>query len=216
MRNIIILFLIIFLFHSCNSDNNDYFDNTPLKNVSMKPFSVPIQKELTPKEKKLEFIKKFPNGEIKMKPLYSYKIYARIYSKRFYRVGMDANPAPYDLALGWDGLEKEEVFNTIKARQSFRWVRWRLKHDCIYSVDEVYLRLANNHIVPANENILKGLQKLKKKDIVYIEGYLISYVMKNGNKTASGASSTSRTDRLANSCEVIYATRLVSKYGDYR
>ncbi len=215
MRNLIIIVFIILIFHSCNSDNTS-FDETQLRNVSMKPFAVPIQKELTTKEKKLKFIKNFPGGKSIIKPLYSYKIYARIYSKRFYRVGMDANPAPYDLALGWDGLEKKEVFNSIKARQSFRWVRWRLKPECPYSVDEVYLRLANNHVIPANDNILKGLSKLNKKDIIYMEGYLVSFETIKGNRTASGTSSTTRNDRLANSCEIVYVTRLVSKYGDFR
>ena len=57
MRNLVIILLIIFIFHSCKSDNGDsgLFDNTPLKNVKMTPFAVPIQKELTPKERKLEF-----------------------------------------------------------------------------------------------------------------------------------------------------------------
>ena len=215
MRNLIIIILIILVFRSCNVDSGS-FDNTPLKNVNMKPFAVPIQKELTPKEQKLVFVKKIPGGESTIRPLYSYKIYARIYSKRFYRVGMDPNPAPYDLALGWDGLEKEEVFNTIKARQSFRWVRWRLKPECICSVSEVYLRLANNHIIPANDNILKGLSKLQKKDIVYMEGYLVSFETTKGGRTVNGVSSTSREDRLGNSCEIVYVTRLVSKYGDYK
>ena len=201
------------LFKSCD---NTPFDNTKLRNVEMKPFSVPIQEELTKSERKLEFTEKFFGGQSTMKPLYSYKIYARIYSKRKYVLGVDPNPAPYDLALGWDGLEKEDVFNTIHAWQSLRWVRWRLKSNCPYSVDEVYLRLANNHVIPANEKILKGIKMLHKKDIVYMEGYLVSYVTTKGSRTGYGSSSTTRTDRQANSCEVLYVTRLVSKYGEFK
>lgn len=213
MRNIIIIILIIFIFKSCD---NTPFDNTILKNVEMKPFAVPIQKELTKKEQKLEFVEHFHGGKSTMRPLYSYKIYARIYSKKKYILGIDPNPAPYDLALGWDGLEKEEVFKTIHAWQSLRWVHWRLKPDCPYNVDGVYLRLANNHVIPANDKILKGIEKLHKKDIVYMEGYLVSYVTEKGKRTGYGASSTTRTDRKNNSCEVMYVTRLVSKYGEFK
>ncbi len=214
MRNILIIILIIFIFNSLTSDTS--FSDIPLKNVDMKPFSKPIQEELTKKERQLEFTEKFSGGQSTMKPLYSYKIYARVYSKRKYLLGLDPNPAPYDLALGWDGLEKEDVFKTIHAWQCLRWVHWRLKRDCPYSVDEVYLRLANNHVIPANKNILKGIKKLKKKDAVYMEGYLVSYVTQKGRRTGYGSSSTTRTDRKSNSCEVIYVTRLVSKYGEFK
>ena len=215
MRNLLIIILVIVLFNSLGGDEG-YFDNAPFKNVEMKPFSVPIQEDLTPKEKRLKFTENFWGGKSTMTPLYSYKIYARIYSKKKYLLGIDPNPAPYDLALGWDGLEKEDVFNTIRTWQSFRWVHWRLKPDCPYTVDGVYLRLANNHVIPANKKILKGIEKLKKKDAVYMEGYLVSYVTESAGRTGYGASSTSRSDRLNNSCEVIYVTRLVSKYGEYK
>ena len=49
-----------------------------------------------------------------------------------------------------------------------------------------------------------------------MEGYLVSFETTKGNRTASGVSSTSRNDRLGNSCEIVYVTRLVSKYGDYK
>lgn len=218
MRNIILILLIIFIFHSCTSDNGDseVFDNTPLKNVDMKPFAVPIQKELTKSDRKKVFTKTFGGTTSTIRPLYRYKIYARVYSKKAYPFGIDPMPAPYDFALGWDGLEKEEVFKTIKARQSFRWVHWKLKPDCPYSVDGVYLRLANNHLIPANDNILRGLSKVHKKDIVYMEGYLVEFETVKGSRTVTGASSTSRTDRQAHSCEIMYVTRLVTKNGDYR
>lgn len=214
MRNLLIIIIVILVFNSLGDEG--YFENIPFKNVEMKPFSVPIQEELTKKEKNLEFNKKFLFGKSTMKPLYRYKIYARIYSKKKYLLGLDPNPAPYDLALGWDGLEKEEVFETIRAWQSFRWVHWRLKPNCPYNIDGVYLRLANNHVIPANRSILRGLKKLKKKDAVYMEGYLVSYVTESLGRTGTGASSTSRTDRQDNSCEVLYVTRLVSKHGEYK
>ncbi|MBR2525311.1 hypothetical protein IKE67_02475 [bacterium] len=214
MRNIVILIFILMFINWLSEDTS--LDNIALKNVEMKPFAVPIQEELTPEEKKLQFTEEFFAGKSTIKPLYRYKIYARIYSKKKYLLGIDPNPAPYDLALGWDGLEKDEVFKTILAWQSFRWVHWRLKPSCPYDVDGVYLRLANNHVIPANKKILKGIKKLKKKDTVYMEGYLVSYYTESAGRTGSGASSTSRTDRLDNSCEVIYVTRLVSKYGEYK
>lgn len=218
MRNIIIILLIILMFHSCTGDNGDsgVFDNTPLRNVDMKPFAVPIQQKLTKSDRKKVFTKSFGGATSTIRPLYRYKIYARVYSTKRYPLGVDATPAPYDFALGWDGLEKEEVFNTIKARQSFRWVHWKLKPDCPYTVDGVYLRLANNHLIPANDNILKGLSKVKKKDIVYMEGYLVKFDTVKGSRTASGVSSTTRDDRKNHSCEIMYVTRLVTKHGDYR
>ena len=214
MKKILIIAILIVFAINFFNENNNSFDETTLVNVDMKPFSVPIQKNLTKKDKKQNLNKKYSDKEIVITPLYKYKIYARVYSKKHYP--LDPNPAPYDLALGWDGLEKEEVFNTITAWQSFRWVHWRLKPGCPYDVNGVYLRLANNHIIPANDNILKGVKKLKRKDVVYMEGYLVSVKRPRGKGSEKIVSSTSRTDRGAGSCEIIYVTRLVSKYGEFK
>ena len=214
MRNIFIIILIIFLYHSFN--DTGIFDDYQLSKTGMKAFSVPIQKELTPEEKKLVFKVKFSGCESTITPLYSYKIYARIYSKKHYLRAVDMMPAPYDLALGWDGLEKPEVFKTIRAWQSFRWVHWMPNKDCIYSIDQIYMRLANTHVIPANDKILQGIKKLNKKDQIFLEGYLVSFKTTRGKTYATGYSSTTRSDRKNNSCEIMYVTRLVSKYGEFK
>ena len=49
-----------------------------------------------------------------------------------------------------------------------------------------------------------------------MEGYLVSYVTESAGRVGSGTSSITRTDRQSNSCEVVYVTRLVSKYGEFK
>ena len=52
------------MFHSCTGDNGDsgVFDNTPLRNVDMKPFAVPIQQKLTKSDRKKVFTKSYPQS----------------------------------------------------------------------------------------------------------------------------------------------------------
>lgn len=213
--SIIVLTMFVVLFIKQNIGYNDNGTNI-LKNVEMKPFAVPIQEKLSKNEKKQVFTKKIFGGKSLIRPLYKYKIYAIVYSKHRYILGIDPNPAPYDLALGWNGLEKPEVFESIRTWQCFRWVHWQLKKNCPYNINQVYLRLANNHVIPANDNILKGIKKLKKRDIVYMEGYLVSFETTIGNRKGSGVSSTTRNDRKANSCEIMYVTKLVSRHGEFK
>ena len=210
---LLFLIILIIIFQFVKTNNSGDIANYS-KNITIKPFSVPVQEDLIPKEEKYKINYSYNKHTYTIFPLYRYRIYAKIYSKKHYT---DMGAAPYDLALGWDGLEKKEAFNNIGVSQHGRWVYWKLKKDCPYDVDQVYLRLANNHIIPANKNILKGLQKVKRGDDVYIEGYLVRYeIKKDGKVIGSNQSSTTRTDRGDHSCEIVYATKLISKYGEFK
>ena len=55
-----------------------------------------------------------------------------------------------------------------------RLVYWRVNSKCPYSVSQINSMLSNNHLIPANRKVRKGIKKLKKKDVVYMEGYFVN------------------------------------------
>lgn len=221
---VIIWILIIFI-------RSSYFDNTNLKNIDMEPFSEPIQEKIIDGK---TFEHKTKEGIAQITPIANYKIHGRVLdihyrpSKLYW-----ASVYPYDITIGFGNFKHKKVCSNIKFKMvdtvvywSFSYSAWN-KHLSKYfkSENELNHCITNNHICPANKRILDGLKKLSKKDIVYIEGYLIKFkqVAKDG-KLEEGISSTSRNDKEHlyygdnnyGSCEQIYVTRLVSKHGDFQ
>ena len=127
-------------------------------------------------------------------------------------------------------IKNGEVFENVKFRMVATVVYWQYSHNAwqnhlskyYNSFSDFKKEITNNHICPANANIVKGLKKLKKEDVVYLEGYLIKFNLKTKDGVVErGISSTSRDDSFGGdngngNCEQIYVTRVVSRHGDFR
>jgi hypothetical protein len=132
-----------------------------------------------------------------------------------------------DICLVWGHNIKSDVYSTMKYKHG--------EFTCFYRTDdwETYRRfnedgLANNHLLPASEEIYKAIKNAQIGDQVYLKGQLVGYSISGPlGKTGSRNSSTSRTDRGNGACEVIYTSefsvikegqplwRLVFQYGIY-
>ena len=206
------------------------FDNSKLRHVEMEPFSEPIQEEIT---EDLTFAKKIDGNKVVITPLANYKLYGRVYAKHYRPSKLyGASVEPYDISIIFGAGKEKEVYKAISVKMastvsymSYSGKAWE-KHLSKYfdSDTELIHCFTNNHICPANKNVRKGIKKLKKKDIVYLEGYLIKYTnFKKDGSIEKGISSTSRNekedmmgDNGNGSCEQIYVTRVVSRHGDFR
>lgn len=222
-----ILFAIIVLVFIIK---NIGFDNTVLRNVDMEPFSEPVQVNI---ENGKSFKLKVSGGVAELTPLADYKIYGRVYAIHYRPSKLWAAAVyPYDITIGFGGFRHKEVYKAIKVRMastvsyySFTGSGWR-DHLSKYfkNKGEINHAFTNNHICPANKNVRRGIKKLKKKDIVYIEGYLVKYKFYgNDGRIERGTSSTTRNDKESysgnngsGSCEQIYVTRVVSRHGDFQ
>ena len=68
---------------------------------------------------------------------------------------------------------------------------------------------SNNHIIPANEAILRAVDRhVKVHDRIVLEGYLVNVEGKNTEQRISMKTSLSREDGGRGACEIIYVTRL--------
>ncbi len=148
------------------------------------------------------------NGLFTVTPKAEYYIHARVASKKSYWLEDDAALAPVDLALAWGKISKPEHLKRLGIRQSGRWYEYRYDENFLVTREYVRSHSCNNHAVPRNENIKQALKKIKKYDLVYIEGFLIDIdgVMK-GNRFFWRTSMT-RDDEAGGACEIIYVTRL--------
>ena len=213
--------------------NHIRFDRTVLRNVDMEPFSEPIQEEIVDGE---TFEHKVDGGLAYITPIAKYQIYGRVGEIHFRPPKLYAAAMyPYDITILFGPFKNREVFDAMKIKMAATVSYWNWSHHAWKNVlskhfktsNEMIHYVTNNHICPANDNVRRGIKQLVKKDIVYIEGYLVKYELykDNGSYPESGTSSTSRNDKEPNSmrgdngsgsCEQIFVTRVVSRHGDFR
>jgi hypothetical protein len=133
-------------------------------------------------------------------PLASYSIEAKVLGKVRYRKDREAELSPYDLALGWQELSDQAVVDKISFSQRARWYYYK-NSDSSISQDTIKLKSSNNHIIPANDEVLDVIHKIRTGDIVELSGYLV--IVRDG-KDWKWRSSLSRSDSEDNSCEVFW------------
>jgi hypothetical protein len=67
---------------------------------------------------------------------------------------------------------------------------------------------ANNHIIPANENIHEAVKTIWKKDIVVLEGVLVNIKGTYKGQPVTWNTSLSRKDTGNGSCELFYVSKV--------
>ena len=144
----------------------------------------------------------FTLGEYTLKPLAEFNIAARVLGTESYRLDREADLAPWDFALGWGPMTKDNLLDTLTIRQSNRWYHWRTPK-MITTADNINHHSANMHMIPANAQIKSELSDVDKDDFVQISGYLVQVRHPDGYYWRS---STSRTDTGQGACEVILVT----------
>ncbi len=74
------------------------------------------------------------------------------------------------------------------------------------SFDYFGSHMSHIHVIPANDNVMSALMKLKKKDLVRFEGYLVDLEYGNGSRSRTSLSrnDTNPTSRGNGACEVMY------------
>jgi|GEM_PF-812368 len=144
-------------------------------------------------------------------PMAEYKIVAKVKSKHkiFFFQDDVAQLGKYDLALAWGKLIKPEYDEYIKYYQSGRKYTVVSSADCPLSMSYISNHSANNHIIAANNAVLRGVKNIKKNDIVYMEGYLVNAFRQGEGGYNSWDTSLARNDNSSDGgCEVFYVKKL--------
>ena len=119
-----------------------------------------------------------------------------------------------DLAIDKKALYKHLKFKSTKTLGQARQLQVRCKKNCTgmpWSIDYVDTHLSHTHLIPANPNIMGGLLRIKKNDIVKLDGYLVDIYTDKSETVA--LTSMSRYDRNTTSrgygaCEDMYVKQV--------
>jgi hypothetical protein len=139
-------------------------------------------------------------GDVTLTPRAYFVVTARVLSRDDYSVGADAKLIPEDLALGWGRMSDSAVLADVEITQSGRFYYWHVKAFPIPR-REIETSSANMHMIPADAGVKRELEKIRKGQVVHIEGFLVDASREDGWRWKT---SMTRDDVGAGACELVY------------
>jgi len=157
------------------------------------------------------------NSKYRIIPLANYYIQAKVKSISRYRFDKTSKISPVDFALVWGELSEPRADKFISYSQSARWYYYRYTDKSPWDSSFISRHSANNHILPASNNIRKAILSVNKNDRVALSGWLVAVEL----ITADGSqeiwrSSLTRDDTGDYSCEVLWVKEVQLEMKIYR
>jgi hypothetical protein len=114
---------------------------------------------------------------------------------------------PMDLSLVWGPMADPAVLARMKFHLSGRYVSWW--HDGggpMYAQQVMESHLANNHLVPATDEVAKELSRIRVGDLVTLRGKLVDVEIRDrsGKVVHRSRTSLSRNDIGSGACEQVW------------
>ncbi|MDO9453970.1 MAG: hypothetical protein Q7J29_14055 [Stagnimonas sp.] len=136
-----------------------------------------------------------------LKPRASYRIRARVLSRKNYRLGREADLSPVDFALGWGLMSDSFIIDALDISQSgrFFWMHWDATAPAPES--ELMRHAANVHLIPASKVIRRQLAKIRPGQVVELQGLLVDAA---SNEGWNWNTSLTREDTGAGACELFW------------
>jgi len=153
-------------------------------------------------------IREIKNGNVTITPVAEYRISGMVVSKETYSSNWDGEISPVDLAIVWGKLAEPEYDRYITYNQRNRWYFYQYKPGSPFDNSYVISHSANNHIIPANENIREAVKTIKEKDKVVLEGFLVNIKGTYKGQPVTWNTSLSRKDTGNGSCELFYVSKV--------
>lgn len=140
-----------------------------------------------------------PLGDFSLQPRARFVVEARVLSTERYRMGISADLAPLDLALGWGLMSDQAIVDQIEVSQGARWYILRWGQLPPASEREVMRSSSNMHIIPADVDVRKQAFALRPGEFVKLSGYLVDAQGPGGFRWGT---SLSRDDTGDGACEL--------------
>ncbi|MBW6515075.1 MAG: hypothetical protein K0B81_00485 [Candidatus Cloacimonetes bacterium] len=202
----ILSFLLIIILTGCSGPQLSYNEYTNIDTT------YPQQEKLT--EPDVMIITR-GNSSFTLHPKAHYRVGAVVRSKRGYRFDAMSKISPYDFALVWGVLADKHFYQQVRISQGRRRYFFKPKRSSHLSLDWVYVNSSNHHVIPANVNIKRALRRVKKNDIIELEGYLVDIHAVIKGRTHTWNTSLTRDDRGDGSCEIMYVRKVKINYNVY-
>ena len=148
------------------------------------------------------------DSEFSLQPIAEYKIAAVVVGRKSYHDGLRADVAPLDLALVWGKLAELKSDKYISYSQHDRWYFYEFEAGSPFKSSYVITHSSNNHIIPADENILRAVKTIKTKEKVLLEGFLVNVKGRHKGENFWWNSSLRRADTGDGSCELFYVKKV--------
>jgi len=138
-------------------------------------------------------------------PLAHFEVTARVLSAKHYRFDREARLAPVDLALGWGPMSNSGVLEDLQIHQEARAYFWSAR-EMPLEQELLESHSANMHLIGADPDVERRLRRVRKDEVVTLQGSLVQVEADDGWKWTS---SLSRTDTGSGACEVVLVDSLV-------
>jgi hypothetical protein len=183
-------------------------DRPRLTGVEFEKIDVSQDPQQTPYRSEESILRRIKGGSVSITPLAEYKISGAVVSKKSYSDDWEGEISPVDLAIAWGKLAEPEFSRYITFSHGYRWYRYQWKEGSPFDASYIITHSANNHMIPATENVLRALKTVKKRDRVVLEGYLINLKGTYKGREVRWNTSLSRTDTGDGSCELFYVSKV--------
>ena len=121
----------------------------------------------------------------------------RILGSKIYTDDPQAKFSPIDYAVSWGLFAEPEIARHITVNQYDRYLNWKM--DRVPVPTEVAMQMVSNmHIIPANPEIAAKIKKVKRGDLVRLQGELVEVK----DQDLVWTSSLTPTDTGDGACEV--------------
>lgn len=139
----------------------------------------------------------------------TYSVQAYVMAVERYRWSALSDVSPVDFALAWGPAATTSVQSSIAVTQRARWFYWRLPSlSGMPSLPSLMESMANTHMVPATLAIREQLLSLRPGASIQAFGYLVD--LESDTPALRRATSLTRTDSGAGSCEIFLVTKIKS------
>lgn len=133
-------------------------------------------------------------------PRAAYRIEAKLLSKEPYHAGDAGRLAPWDFAMGWGPMSREEVVKQLGIDQSSRYYSYRWHGEPPIPLAQIVRNSANMHLIPANDSVASQLKRAQPGYKVVLEGKLVDAVWADGRRWST---SLTRDDTGGGACELM-------------
>ena len=140
----------------------------------------------------------------KLTPLAHFEVTARVLSAKRYRFDREARLARVDLALGWGPMSNSGVLEDLQIHQAARAYFWSAR-EMPLERELLESHSANMHLIGADSDVERRLRRVRKDDVITLQGSLVQVEARDGWKWTS---SLSRTDTGDGACEVVLVDSL--------
>ncbi|MFH1783690.1 MAG: hypothetical protein ABH868_02175 [bacterium] len=153
-------------------------------------------------------IREVAKGTFTITPVAMYTLAGVMVSKRNYNSGWESELSPMDFAMAWGDMADSDYDEFMSYRQNGRWYYWNYKAGSPVQNPYISTHTSNNHIIPANDNVMLAAKSVDEGDEIILEGYLVNIKGTYKGQKVWWNTSTSRSDKGNHSCEVFYVTKL--------